>query len=80
MGRPPIRTCEACGQVVREHMQTLDEVYTERVQILIESDIELPEEVQDRALVLEDQLANGLSLSLSELQWLNSTLEKYGLE
>ena len=79
MGRKPITTCPTCHQVIKEYVQTLDDVYAERLRLLIDAEIEIPEDVIDRALELEEKLASGRTISLSELQWLNQTIDKFEL-
>ncbi len=80
MGRKPITTCPTCNQVIKEYVQTLDDVYMERLKLIIDADLEIPEDVMDKALHLEEKLAAGHSISLTELQWLNQTIDKYELK
>ena len=61
-------------------MIVLDDIYKERVTLILESNINLPPEIMEEAEGMLYRLNEGLSISLSELSWLNYTLDKYELE
>ncbi len=78
---PPKLVCGTCNQVIKEHLQTLDDVYRERVKLLIDAaeEVDMPDDVFDKAQELEEKLANGHSITLAELQWLNQAIDSYAL-
>ncbi len=63
----------------KDYLQTLDDVYKERVRFLIEAESDISLEDMEKAVELECKIAEGLALALSEVQWLNQCLDKYGL-
>ena len=74
------KVCSKCNQEIKDRLQTLEEVYNERIRIIISTDLAIPTEETDKAFELLERLEFGRSLSLLEVAWINQTIEKYGLE
>ena len=64
----------------KDNIQTLEDIYREKVSLIVNAEVELNDDDWESALDLEEKLKLGLELTAQDLEWVNQTIEKYELE
>lgn len=64
----------------KDNIQTLEDIYREKVSLIVNAEVELNDDDWECALDLEEKLKLGLELTAQDLECVNQTIEKYELE